>query len=37
MAVSVSESHRHVRGSRSGRAVVELTPVNTPRVDRLHP
>jgi hypothetical protein len=37
VAVSISESHRHVRGSRSGPAVVELTPVNTPRVDVITP
>ena len=37
MAVSVSESHRHVRGSRFGRAVLELTPVNTPREDVITP
>jgi hypothetical protein len=37
MAVGVSESHRHVRGSRSARAVVELIPVNTPREDVITP
>lgn len=37
MAVGVSESHRHVRGSRSARAVVELIPVNTLREDVFTP
>jgi hypothetical protein len=37
VAVSVSESHPYVRGSRFGRAVLELTPVNTPREDVITP
>jgi hypothetical protein len=37
MAVGVSESHRHVRGSRSARAAVQLVPVNTLREDVITP
>jgi hypothetical protein len=37
MAVGGSESHRHVRGSRAGRAVVELLPVNTTKEDVITP